>query len=139
MQETQVLPLSWKDPLEEGMTTTLVLLPGESHGWRSLAGCSPYCCTESNMTKVTKQQQQPSFRIPCWLSGKESTCNAGDKGDMGSIPWLGRSPGGGNGKPTPVFLLEISHGQSGLVGYSLWGPKELDVTEAQLSFSLLNG
>ena len=56
-----------------------------------------------------------------------------------SIHWLGRSPGGGNGKPTLVFLLEKSHGQSGLVGYSLWGPKELDVTEAQLSFSLLNG
>ena len=71
--------------------------------------------------------------------GKESTCSAGDTGDMGSVLWLGRSPGGGNGKPTPVFLLEICHGQSGLVGYSLWGPKELDVTEAQLSFSLLNG
>ena len=77
--------------------------------------------------------------FPQWLSGKASTCSAGDTGDMGSILWLGRSPGGGNGKPTPVFLLEIRHGQSGLVGYSLWGPKELDVTEAQLSFSLLNG
>ena len=25
---------------------------------------------------------------------KESACNAGDKGDVGSIPGLGRSPGG---------------------------------------------
>ena len=83
------------------------------------------------MTEVTKQQQQPSFRIPCWLSGKESTCNAGDTGNMGSIHWLGRSPEGGNGKPTLVFLLEKSHGQSGLVGYSLWGPKELDVYKAK--------
>ena len=40
MQETWVQSLSWEDPLEEGMTTTLVLLPGESHGQRSLAGCS---------------------------------------------------------------------------------------------------
>ena len=32
--------------------------------------------------------------LPWWLSGKESTCNAGD---MGSIPGLGRSPGEGNG------------------------------------------
>ena len=31
---------------------------------------------------------------PLWLSGKESTCNAGDAGDVGSIPGLGRSPGG---------------------------------------------
>ena len=28
------------------------------------------------------------------LSGKESTCNAGDTEDMGSIPRSGRSPGG---------------------------------------------
>ena len=28
---------------------------------------------------------------PLWLSGKESTCNAGD---VGSIPGLGQSPGG---------------------------------------------
>ena len=30
-----------------------VLLPGESHGWRSLAGYGPYGCKESDMTKVT--------------------------------------------------------------------------------------
>ena len=34
-----------------------------------------------------------------WLSSKESTCNVGDAGDMGSIPESGRSPGGGNGNP----------------------------------------
>ena len=28
-----------------------VLLPGESHGWRSLVGCSPWGCTESDMTE----------------------------------------------------------------------------------------
>ena len=31
--------------------------------------------------------------------GKESTCNARDTGDMGSIPWSGRSPGVGNYNP----------------------------------------
>ena len=30
---------------------------------------------------------------------KESTCNAKDAGDTGSVPGLGRSPGGGNGNP----------------------------------------
>ena len=34
--------------------------------------------------------------LPRWLSGTESACSAGD---MGSIPGLGRSPGGGNGSP----------------------------------------
>ena len=37
--------------------------------------------------------------LPWWLSGKESTCNAGDAGDWGSIPGSKRSPGGRNGNP----------------------------------------
>ena len=32
---------------------TPVLLPGESHGWRSLVGCSPWGHTESDMTEAT--------------------------------------------------------------------------------------
>ena len=30
--------------------------------------------------------------LPPWLSGKELAANAGDRGDAGSIPELGRSP-----------------------------------------------
>ena len=37
-------------------------------------------------------------------AGKESTYNAGDPGDMGSISGSGRCPGGGNGNP-----LQNSH------------------------------
>ena len=36
--------------------------------------------------------------LPWWLSGKESSCHAGDIGDASSIPGLERSPGGGNGR-----------------------------------------
>ena len=43
---------------------------------------------------------------PQWLSNKESTCNAGKEGDMGSILGLGRSPGGGHGTPLQYFCLE---------------------------------
>ena len=39
-------------------------------------------------------------------------------GDLGLIPGWGRSPGRGNGQPTPVFLPGKSHGQRSLVGYS---------------------
>ena len=53
--------------------------------------------------------------LPRWLSGKESACQAGE---AGSIPWLERSSGEGNGNPTPVFLPGKSHGQRSLVGYS---------------------
>ena len=31
--------------------------------------------------------------------GKESACSLGNTGDMGLIPGLGRSPGGGNDSP----------------------------------------
>ena len=41
----------------------------------------------------------------------------------------GRSPGGGNGNPSLVFLLGEFHGQRNLEGYSPWGHKELDMTE----------
>ena len=40
MLDTWVQCLSQDDPLEKGMVPTPVLLPGESHGQRSLAGCS---------------------------------------------------------------------------------------------------
>ena len=32
---------------------TPVLLPGKSHGWRSLVGCSPWGRTESDTTEAT--------------------------------------------------------------------------------------
>ena len=48
MQETRVQSLGWEDPLEEGMATHSVLLPGESHGGGSLVGYSPWGCKESD-------------------------------------------------------------------------------------------
>ena len=43
--------------------------------------------------------------VPGGSGGKESTCNAGD---LGSIPGLGRSLGGGNGYPFQYSFLENS-------------------------------
>ena len=42
------------------------------------------------------------YRLPWWLSGKES---AHSMGDLGSIPGLGRSPGKGNGNPLQYSCL----------------------------------
>ena len=64
--------------------------------------------------------------LPEGLDGKESACNAGD---LGSIPGLGRSPGGGNGNPPQYSCLENPHGQRSLANYSPWGHKELEATE----------
>ena len=41
-----------------------------------------------------------------WLSGKESACNSGDAGDVGSFPGLGRSLGEGHGNPLQYSCLE---------------------------------
>ena len=41
--------------------------------------------------------------FPGGSDGKETACNAGD---LGSIPGLGRSPGGGRGNPRQYSCLE---------------------------------
>ena len=64
--------------------------------------------------------------FPGGSDGKESACNTGD---LGSVPGLGRSPGGGHGHPLQSSCLENPHGQRSLMGYSPWGRKELDVSE----------
>ena len=40
--------------------------------------------------------------------GQQSACNAGDSGDAGSIPGLGRSPGEGKGYPLQYSGLDNS-------------------------------
>ena len=45
---------------------------------------------------------------------KESACSVGD---LGSIPGLGRSPGGRHGNPLQYSCLENPHGQRSLAGY----------------------
>ena len=42
-------------------------------------------------------------------------------------PWVRKIPWRRAWKPTPVFLLGESHGQSSLEGYSPWGHNELDI------------
>ena len=48
LRETWVQSLGQKDPLEKGMAPTLVFLPGEFQGQRSLAGYSPWGWKEWN-------------------------------------------------------------------------------------------
>ena len=51
---------------------------------------------------------------------KNLPANAGDTGDKGSIPRLGRSPWSRKWQPTPIFLPGKSHGQRSLTGCILW-------------------
>ena len=79
---------------------TPVLLPGKSHGQRSLVGCSPWGCEESDTTELLH------FEF--------------------SLSYIGE----GNGNPfIPVFLPGESQGRGSLVGCCLWGRTESDTTE----------
>ena len=64
-----------------------------------------------------------SFRLPGGSDDKESTYNVED---AGSVPGLGRSPGGGHSNPLKHSCLENPQGQKSLVGCN---PTELDTTE----------
>ena len=63
MQETQVRSLGWEDPMGRKWQSTPVLLPGKSHGQRSLVGYSPWGCKESDTT--VKAQHEGALPPPC--------------------------------------------------------------------------
>ena len=77
--------------------------------WQFIYATLNLQCWKWGLLIPTLLKQTRNCGIPRWLSGKESTCNAGD---LGSIPGLGRSLGVGNGNPP--------HRQRSLVGYSPW-------------------
>ena len=64
---------------------------------------------------VADYSNNGASQVAQWV--KNQSANVGDVADAGSIPGLGRSPGG------------KSHGQRSLEGYSPWGRKESDMTE----------
>ena len=70
--------------------------------------------------------KQSAVDFPGGSDGKEPTCNVGD---LGSVPGLGRSSGGGHGNPLQHACLENPHGQRSLAGYSPQGLKESNTTE----------
>ena len=64
--------------------------------------------------------------FPGGSAGKESTCNVED---LGSVPDLGRSPGGEKGNLLQYSCLENPHGQRSLVDYSWCGCKDSNMTK----------
>ena len=80
---------------------TPVLLPGKSHGWRSLVGCSPWGPEESETT----EQLHFHFSLSCI--------------------------GEGNGNPLQCSCLENSMDRRAWWATVHWGHKEWDVIEGQ--------
>ena len=121
---------------------TPVLLPGKSHGQRSLVGCSPWGHKELDMTERLHFHFSLS-RIgegngnPLQCSCLENLMNGG--------AWWAAVHGAAKSwtrlsgftfthwrrkcQPTPVFLPGESQGRGSLVGCHLWGLIELDTTE----------
>ena len=88
---------------EKAMAPTPVLLPGKSHGWRSLVGCSPWGREESDTT--VGHGWATSLSLFTFMHWRRK--------------W----------QPTPVFLPGESQGRGSLVGCRLWGCTESDTTE----------
>jgi len=67
--------------------------------------------------------------LPRWCRSKESTCQCRRHKRCRFNPWVRKIPWSWKWQPTSIFLPEKFYGQKSLVGYSLWGRKELDTTE----------
>ena len=119
MWKTWFQSLGQEDPPAEGNGNPLQYscLENPVGGWKSLVNYSPWGPKESDMAeRLHFHFQTPNLgkwavcsdtiALPWWLSSKESTCNAGARGDAGSIPVLGRPPGGSHGNPLQYSSLE---------------------------------
>jgi len=82
---------------------TPVLLPGKSHGQRSIVDYSPWGRKESDTTEWLHFTSGDWEGFPGGSDGKESACKGGD---LGSIPGSGRSSGEGHDNPLPYCCLK---------------------------------
>ena len=89
MQETQVQSLDWEDPLEKGVTTAPVFLPGEFHGQRSLVGYSPWGHKESDVTeRLTQAHLNALCNRSSEVQGEKESCEKKNLGSVILVPTL---------------------------------------------------
>ena len=81
------------------------------------------------MTFLEISQSMERLGFPGDASSKEPDCHCRRHKRGRFDPWVRKIPWRRAELPTPVFLPEESHGQRSLMGYSLWGHKESDITE----------
>ena len=87
------------------MASTPILLPGKSHGWRSLVGCSPWGREESDMT----ERLHFTFTFMHWRRKWQPTpvFLPGESHGQGSL--VGYSPQGHKESDTNEATLAYTH------------------------------
>ena len=108
-----------KIPWRRKWQPTPVFLLGEFHGQRNLVGYS-HVITQ-NWT-LLKRLSTAAFRLPRWLSGKESICQCRRHRFYLRV---GKNPRSRKWQPTPVFLPRKPNGQKSLAGCSSWDCKRV--------------
>ena len=93
----------------------------------ALAGYSPRDSKESDTTELINNNNVHCEGFPDDSVVKNPPTYAGDAGDEGSIPWLGRYPGEENGNELHCSCLENLMDR-GAWRAGLWGCKESDTT-----------
>ena len=95
--------------VDDSVHLVAVGLAGLKQFWQRIQNCS---------SPMFKFAQNICLSLPSWFflntystwlgfpGGSEVKASASNVGDLGSIPGLGRSPGGGNGNPLQYSCLE---------------------------------
>ena len=99
-------PWVGKIPWSRKWQSTPAFLPVEFHGQRSLAGYRLWGCKELDMTEHTHTCYIYYLLLCCAACVKNPRANAGEVGDVGSVPGCGRSPGGGHSNSLQYSWLE---------------------------------
>ena len=139
--DSSLIPWVGTIPWRKKWQSTPVLLPGKSHGRRSLVAHSPWGRKELDTIEVTactpgKAMALHSSTLAWKIPWKEEP---GRLQSMGlwrvghdwttSISLFTFMHWRRKWQPTPVFLPGASQGWQSLVGCSLWGRTESDTTE----------
>ena len=131
MQETWIWSLGQEEPLEKGIATTPLFLPGEFHGQKSLEGYNIWGHKELDTTEWQTlslshihththththiyiythiyiwREKESTIGLPRWYRGKEPACQCRRGRRLGFDPWVRKSPGAGHGNPMQCSCLE---------------------------------